>query len=898
MSSFVYVKGEGKERWRLIPATNDAIVEATKAGARFNTVLNVDKDVDAALAADDKIHYQGPLYFDLDSDNEEDTLYDVRRLLVSLYYDYGVNLNDVAVWATGGKGFHILVPQKVFSKGRPQQNLAYAYKAMALKFELTTIDYGIYSGGKGRMWRIPNQLRPNGRYKVALTIDEVFGLSFEEIVERTRQPGRVVELPNEPQPAPQLAALFKSSQVKPKKIESVGREDVKALGEHPQCITKLLRHEDINDSRRFNQLAMVLAAYGAARGMSSEEFAVFSTPLATGYQSSVYKSERERARHLSAIYKYSAQHTEEYGFSCEHARRAVTVLQCSLCALNKKLGSEGLGIEISGHAYFKMGFDGQPQQISTFEIIPQRVVVMTENGQHAHRLNAMLLSETNQEAHVVFNQPDWGSKSALLKKLPSPAFAYWGGDGEVQKIFHLLSKVDVPQQRGVNVLGMHEHEGMWHLVTHEGSLAANGDKDQLLLCDNGSTTRTNMLSTKAATNAHVCSIVDVLHKFNHPSVSIPILGWHVSCFFKQRYFKLFHAFPILFVFGEAGAGKTKSGISMRRMFAIADHSLRSVGEQTKFTLTKMCSESNWIPAHLDEFKSSAFNDWQRKNVNALIRSAYNNEIADRGRADQTMQSYPLVAPLAFIGEQTVTEKAARDRIIEVQLTLKRSAPCLPWFEKLEAADLAPLGALLLHKALTITDAKLLETVEMHRKALGNSLQDRPLLNMAIVLASLDMLEEVLVSAGANLVEFKKARQEYVEFAVSRASQDQLDNCKSDVDKIFEVMDMMTESERLRLDAGDHFVACNGELIIDMKRAFTYAKRFIDEFSIAEVEPMAYSSFAKLVRHESYFVAENVDRMIGSTMKVCTVFNIKKMEEKGLQIRRLNRTSVEMQQVGM
>lgn len=46
--------------------------------------------------------------------------------------------------------------------------------------------------------------------------------------------------------------------------------------------------------------------------------------------------------------------------------------------------------------------------------------------------------------------------------------------------------------------------------------------------------------------------------------------------------KAYSQFPLLFVFGEAGAGKTTSILKLRRLFAMDDVSLKSIADVTQF----------------------------------------------------------------------------------------------------------------------------------------------------------------------------------------------------------------------------------------------------------------------------------------------------------------------------
>lgn len=888
MSDFVYVKGEGKERWQLVPNTKEAVAEAVRRGARFTTVLSVDKDVDEARSEDNKVSYRGPLYFDLDSTDEGEALEDLRRLLLSLYVDYGVGLNDVMVWATGGKGFHVLVPSKVFSKGRGSQHLPYTYGNMASRFDLVTLDYAIYSGGKGRMWRIPNQRRPNDRYKVSISVAEALSADISTIQDRTRSPGPEPEEPADPQLAPQFAALYNACLFRPKKIESVPNDLFKDVTEHPDCVSKLLQDRDVNPERRFNQLALTLSSYLVAKGKGLDEALHECEYFLRHHDSSVYKTYAERERHLRSIFKYVQVRPREYGFTCSYAKKAVKDAACRACPIGAAQVDKNHGIEEIDGAYYKIQ-EGGPQQISTFVIKPIKTVKIVDGPQVEYSINATISSTSGAESHVVFSQPDWISKQGLLKRLPSPLYAYWGGDPEVQKIFHLIANLNVPEQKGVRVVGMHRHDDKWHLVTHEGSLAGDGTRDELLLVDD-SFYRSRLLSTRPADREFLQDVVQHLWRFNDFSVAMPILGWHVLTLFKERIFYHTQQFPILFVFGEAGAGKTLTVMNLRRLWAMeGDYTLKSVGDQTKFTLTKAAAGSKGPPLYLDEFKSSQFRDYQVKNIHALIRTAYNNESADRGNSDQTVNVYPMTAPIAFTGEQIIGEKAVRDRIIEVQMTRRLSEPHFDSWKTLESMPVERLGRSLLDMALTVPDSEIVNAIDTQMKSLDESFEDRPRLNMAMLMAGLGFLQRLLDEHNVQHdLEFQCAK--YRRWAAGRQNEERTERLLSDVDRIFEVFDMMTATERMSIRHGDHYQVVGDVLQIDMKRTYAYFGRFVSEFQLKDVEAMTFHSFSKLVRTEPYFLTKDVERHFETGFKLCYEFSISKMIDKGLAVKRLTTPS--------
>jgi hypothetical protein len=180
MKSYIFWKEEPPERkWKKIPATSEALAEAIGKGAMFSTWTVFQNN------GQPEPHRWGD--FPLDFDCAEDpakAFQEMKELcLVHLPELYGIDHYGLRFYASGSKGFHVEIPAKFFDAqdGDPYLPLIYRRIAASWKqrFNLTTLDLTIYSMGKGKMWRIPNVMRDNGRHKVPLTPDEVMGCALK-----------------------------------------------------------------------------------------------------------------------------------------------------------------------------------------------------------------------------------------------------------------------------------------------------------------------------------------------------------------------------------------------------------------------------------------------------------------------------------------------------------------------------------------------------------------------------------------------------------------------------------------------------------------------------------------------------------------------------------------------
>jgi hypothetical protein len=879
-----YWKPEGKAVWKLFQDSDQGIQDVIAKGAHFYTILSIDQDIDK-LDSETKVNYKGPLYFDIDCDDEHKSLADCRKLLLSLYKDYGVNLNQLAIHCTGGKGFHIVVPAKIFSTGKANQYLPYTYKNMAVTFGLEFLDYSIYSGGKGRMWRIENIKRTSGRYKVQLTAAQIFSLDFDDIYQLTLHPGNPTVEPKNVDFSAELSALFKRSEYRPQKIQAIGCEKLKGISGDPACIRHLLKAEKLKEGKRFNQLIMALAAYAVGKGWSIDDIESRSEFMRGSIKSSAYKSDRDKLSHVKAIFKFfaSAVDNPQYQFACQHMQHVVDVVgdDCPQCPLMAQIEADEydplLGLMVINNCFYKRSESGKTQ-LTTFNIMPTAVIEYIDSHDSEFTMHAQLISTNNLKMPIVFTQPDWGSKSAFIKKLPHPDFAYLGGDTDVSRLFHVLGQINVPKKIGVRTIGMHLVKDKWHFVGHEGSLGPNGERDELLL-ESDYPLHTKLISESDPDANELKQMVEFLFKFNALEIVVPLVGWFVSTFYKERIFSFTRQFPLLFIFGAAGSGKTQTILALKNIYALSNDNIKSIADVTNFTLIKSAASNNTIPLMLDEYKSSTFSQFQVKMVSKLIRAAYNNEAGERGTAGQRIMTYYYKSPIIIAGEQTVSEPAAKDRIIEVHLTRAMSTPHTADFEVLRTLPLPKLGHMLLNDSVRMEQTKLKELYAECFKAVPEAYKDRPRVNQAVMLLGLRLLEELVKPYGLdgiiryNLKHYWAGRVQHIEEEVRMSN-------KSDVDRILEAINTMAENNRTALFHGQDYVIENGILKLNMRVIYANFAKFADEYKL-DADTPNYTSFVKLIKKESYFVKDDQPTKLGQHIRLCMFLDVKKLQAKNL-----------------
>ena len=142
----------------------------------------------------DSCNFIAPLYLDLDIDNIEDNydklIRDLKILIHKLISEFHVEQNDIQIYFSGSKGFHIIISEDIFGF-KPGRTLNKDLKKIAVYLKSYTltkcIDTKIYD--YKRLFRINNTINSRtGLYKVRILYDDLIKMSYEELIEYASEP--------------------------------------------------------------------------------------------------------------------------------------------------------------------------------------------------------------------------------------------------------------------------------------------------------------------------------------------------------------------------------------------------------------------------------------------------------------------------------------------------------------------------------------------------------------------------------------------------------------------------------------------------------------------------------------------------------------------------------------
>jgi len=175
--------------WKAIPDTAEARAEAIKNGAQHFSIYSFSADP----GVEKNVVRYGDLVLDFDSHEGSFVAVEAaQNFTIRLMSLFIVGQEQIKYYLSGGKGCHLVIPAVLFGgeEGDPDlprihrrmvEKITNNFSSLGPRFDL--IDSQLYSMGKGHILRVENQRRSNGRYKVALTDMEFFGITIQEEID-------------------------------------------------------------------------------------------------------------------------------------------------------------------------------------------------------------------------------------------------------------------------------------------------------------------------------------------------------------------------------------------------------------------------------------------------------------------------------------------------------------------------------------------------------------------------------------------------------------------------------------------------------------------------------------------------------------------------------------------
>ncbi|MCL2726074.1 MAG: hypothetical protein FWD69_16735, partial [Polyangiaceae bacterium] len=338
------------------------------------------------------------------------------------------------------------------------------------------------------------------------------------------------------------------------------------------------------------------------------------------------------------------------------------------------------------------------------------------------------------------------------------------------------------------------------------------------------------------------TIFQYLPQVNKPEAILPVLGWFFATPMKASFMKTVGAFPILFVWGTQGSGKSSlcSDI-MWPLFGARDAEPYSATE-TEFALFKLFTSTHSVPVFIDEYKPYDMPRHRLSTLHRLLRRLYRGETEERGRPDLKVTSYHLQAPVCVAGETRPAEAALLERIITsnpAKTTLADKSDYQVAHRELRSVDLVLFAPRYIQFCLGRDFAADLAVARSVVKAIlgERKMPLRIVENVTAMLLGVHLFEEFAAECGCEL-----PNDLGVEAAVNAVLDDVLETdhgVKNALDHFLEMLGVMVVQGDIKHRV--HYVFDDGHLAIHLESAYdafrAHAKRIDDEGEIVDLRAL-------------------------------------------------------------
>lgn len=748
---FYYQERGGEEAWKPCPVVMRTKLEQEKQPAYF-TVLAVSQLADE-LASEDrhKLKYSGPLYFDWDGDDVVAISEEVHKLCLILE-GKGLNMACASLYATGGRGFHLEVPMACFVAKVPKDGLQYlpiVYKQLAFDVAVEYLDFRVYSGGRGRMWRTCGVKRENGHFKVPITYEELQGMTSELYSSLTAQP-RLLPTAHEPELCMELMVMFESAQQKV--LDRVSKR--KKKNTDPSVLRKqdlpslqaLLEGRGVKPGTGFHQIALQLAIVAEAMGWTETELADKAVGLAQVHSGDGrrYNTEEKRRAELVRMHRYIEGNPcyefsigglksllnhdapdldgipvakEEIDAGIKQADEAPTEATASDTPLDE-YADVAAGVSLSKYGLYANTEEGK-KRISAVSMQNVHIMKSPYTGQVACYEVEVLINGKSQGRQTIEIDVFTGLQS-FNKFASRYSHALQGSDQHVRGMMMRVAEegrkkgkeLYVLNREGLDTINIVNHEDpelrepfmVWSDgkgVVLEPRIAAKGyefafqgypDPKGVYRCDISDAPKLVEWIEDPVNKQTLRSVLENFLSCQQPNVIAKMLGWYTASFYRMLFHKVYSKFPLLHINGAAGAGKTEMNKTLMSLFFYQQEPKTLTPGSTLFALQTHLAGSASIPLIIDEYKPHEMPTELHGKIKLMFRDAYNCRDITRGGGTRDNDDYralfttQLSAPIVFIGEAAEEEAAVMERVVLCTVVRPPASVAMKWSTRFHIAE--------------------------------------------------------------------------------------------------------------------------------------------------------------------------------------------------------------------
>lgn len=778
MAWFFYHQQTPESEWLIADARDrQQIVNDTQPP--FTTILDLNTEIVDGMSREDMddTHYRGDLYFDFDSEDIEDCTKHFNRFLSKLS-ELEVDLRQIELYASGGKGFHVVVPARIYLDNPSSGGykfLPQTFKEMAQQLYVECMDMRVYSARKGRMFRTANVLRPNGKYKVPLSVQEARTMTqemYDTLTTSARQPFQI----EAPVFNGTLARMFADARrkvqdgMKKRRNSQVDQRLVAQFGsELPASVKLIAQGSSLKDGIGFQQLATQIGITANALNMTEEATLLECADLIANHVSDGfrYNTPDKRRRELSRMYHYMKDNPC-YEFSIgaiKNCLEAGTPTPDLVPPIEDPYGAlaqdEDLdledddifkGVRFNQEGIFLRVWDKDTKEhrirrASEVGIDDVALLQTLESREHVgFEYSAFLNGVPRGKRRIGISEIS--TQSSLQTAMGNPeSSAIHLTDPQAKALLGLLRRkaevennvVTTVPREGVDVIPLPDtdteidrHEIIYAGPNNLGVLTPPGSTGKYRLqtgTGQDGEFKSDLISAPALEGT-ADEKVFFEHFFNAQPIDIVArtAGYYFACFLAQPLRKVFVQFPMLQVYGDSGSGKTSYNLLCAHLhFYNKQPQAWASNSVTPFALTTMLQGSGSIPIVFDELKVSELGIRKVHEFLMIMRNNYTGNASSRGQVTRDsgtgstlgITRTASVAPLVFLTEQMEIQTAIVDRAVNVamreRVDVNTGLHTASYnYSHRRRKTLGQLGHLCVRKALTLDLDKMTEQIDQYK----------------------------------------------------------------------------------------------------------------------------------------------------------------------------------------
>lgn len=908
---------------------------ARSKGAKKLTILSVSHIItdDMTQTQIEGLSYKGPLYFDIDCKADLPLALESGSNLAKKLMRMGVPEDGIEVYLSGSKGVHLIVDARYFSTGRPAKNLPLVYAEMARLLYVPGVDFQVYSQGRGNSFRLTDSIRSDGKYRVASTPKELATLTEEVYRQLVSVPrGLVIQRP-EPVKVPELMSVFEEARrkviEKPKHIVAATQEQLQSIrAEPPQCVQRLCTYEGIKNEVNFNEVAMQVGIYIARSGIKDSAADGLVSRLANYGKSSQYSTIRDRLNHVAGQVAYMHSKPQKL-FGCNAMRSLLSRRPCDGCPLEASSSAQQDDDELSaGEAqdgYFIPTRDGSRRRITNFILHPCDVFIdLPQDGTSPRRVGIKtdILKSGEKVGHILFKEESFQSRAAFLRELSGlDDLTFQGTDNDVQAIkkTFLGGGKDVGEIRQVYTAGVliDEIDGMEVITYVEPGMSVNNFRLQgthQMWGKIQAPPRFAEVSMAPHADAEAFSALKNLLSMNDDLVVATLAGWFTAAHFKAHLMATFHQFPLVNLYGNAGAGKSRTaGVFSWLAGTQYDGpgvSAASLPTITPYAAVDYASCTTTVPRIMNEFnRSSIRKSGLYEYLTEVMKAAWDEDSVikgtlgrrgEQGRSGATSVSIPITSPLIILSEQEIDSPALKERTIRIHMKTKNLEPRMNQYKEAVAGreKLASVGKVMMGDALSTPTAKVKQEIDAYSTVVPFTMALRPRYSLMVILFGLTKLGDLAEKALGMPEIADRCRELHALLLDSVCNKDKEkeeetygSRTSSEVDAVITTIGVIIARAKSHAAQGrfSSWVTENVDYLVDDKFLFIdivlIHSGYVSYKNQQERTPPVISSaasFAKQLQEESYFVGTEIHDGFLSGRKVARL-SLEAMAAKGIDI---------------